>query len=59
MLGNLKWAKGAYPTPYGIIEIEHFYDDKGELFTNVSAPDEIEIECTNKNLNVGETCKYE
>lgn len=42
-LGNLKFVKGSYPTPYGIIRIESFIDEKGNLITNYDAPDEIEI----------------
>lgn len=41
-LGSLSWAKGTYPTPYGIIKIE--VSRSGEqMFVNVEAPDGIEI----------------
>ena len=44
-LGNLDWAKGSYPTPYGNICVEHIKKD-GKTETRVSAPREVEISCT-------------
>ena len=41
-LGNLKYAKGKFPTPYGAITVEHKVVD-GRVITNVTAPDQIEI----------------
>jgi len=41
-LGNLEWAKGTYPTPYGIVEIEH-RSENGKIKTTVKAPKEIEV----------------
>ena len=41
-LGNLKYAKGKFPTPYGEICVEHKVID-GKVITNITAPDEIEI----------------
>lgn len=41
-LGSLKWAKGTYPTPYGVISVEHKYEN-GKIITKVDAPKEIEI----------------
>ena len=42
-LGNLKWAKGSYPTPYGVITVSHRVMDSGEIKTEISAPKEITI----------------
>lgn len=42
-LGSLSFAKGSYPTPYGIISVEHTRSENGEIKTLVDAPDEIEI----------------
>lgn len=42
-LGDLKWAKGTYPTPYGVIEIEHT-SVQGKIHTKVKAVKEIIIE---------------
>jgi hypothetical protein len=41
-LGSLTWAKGTYPTPYGIVEIEHTLEN-GKVVTKVTAPKEVEI----------------
>ncbi len=40
---GLKWIKGDYPTPYGLVRIEHSYDGNGKLKTDVKAPEEVEI----------------
>ena len=42
-LGNLKWVKGSYPTPYGAITISHRVMESGEIETEISAPEEITI----------------
>ncbi len=42
-LGNLSWAKGTYPTPYGIITVSHKKNADGTITTEYSAPKEIEI----------------
>lgn len=42
-LGNLSFAEGTYPTPYGNIKISVKKDDNGKYITNITAPDEIEI----------------
>jgi len=41
-LADLKYAKGTFPTPCGIIKIEHMRAD-GEVVTGIEAPDGIEI----------------
>lgn len=41
-LCDLEWVKGTYPTPYGIIEIEHKMIN-GEIVTEVKAPKEVEV----------------
>lgn len=41
-MGNLKWAKGKYPTPYGTITVEHKVVG-ADVITNVTVPREIEI----------------
>ncbi len=41
-LGGLEWARGTYPTPYGIVEIEHHVEN-GKVETKVNAPKEVEI----------------
>ncbi len=42
-LGNLKYAKGSVPTPYGKIEVEHRRMEDGTIKTEYKAPSEIEI----------------
>lgn len=42
-LGDLAWAKGSYPTPFGIIRLEHHKRADGTIETTVDAPPEIEI----------------
>lgn len=44
-LGDLQWAKGDFPTPYGKIHIEHTVKN-GKIETQVSAPKEIEVTIT-------------
>lgn len=42
-LGNLEWAKGSLPTPYGVVRVEHAKDKKGNIVTRVNAPEGIGI----------------
>jgi len=42
-LGDLQWVNGAYPTPYGVIKVEHTREENGKIKTFFEAPDEIEI----------------
>ena len=41
-LGDLEWAKGTYPTPYGIIEVSARKTDEGTE-VSVSAPEGVKI----------------
>ncbi|MBR4072619.1 MAG: alpha-L-rhamnosidase [Clostridia bacterium] len=43
-LGDLKWAKGTYPTPLGIITVSHKKEADGSISTEYTAPEGIEIE---------------
>jgi len=43
-LGDLEWAKGTYPTPYGIISVSHKKLSDGSISTEYTAPDGVEIE---------------
>ncbi len=42
-LGDLSFAEGTYPTPYGIISISIKKDSDGKYITDIDAPEEIEI----------------
>jgi alpha-L-rhamnosidase len=38
-LGDLKWARGTFPTPSGMIEVTHEYDAQGILHSQIHLPD--------------------
>ncbi len=42
-LGNLQYAEGTYPTPYGIIKVKHTKQANGKVTSEIEAPDEIKI----------------
>lgn len=42
-LGNLEYAKGTVPTPYGLIKISLKRETDGSVKTEFSAPAEIEV----------------
>ncbi len=42
-LGDLAYAKGTFPTPYGIITVSHTKQEDGSVKTDIAAPKEIEI----------------
>ncbi len=42
-LGDLDWVKGTFPTPMGIVNIEHRKDLNGKITTSYSAPTGVEI----------------
>lgn len=42
-LGNLKWAKGTFPTPYGVIKISHKAGADGKVVSDIQAPQGVEI----------------
>lgn len=37
-LGHLKWVKGTYPTPWGVIEVSHVRQADGHVTTQVKLP---------------------
>lgn len=43
-LGNLKWAEGTMPTPFGTVKVRHERAANGKITTTVDAPDGISIE---------------
>jgi hypothetical protein len=47
-LGNLEWAEGTFPTPYGEISIVHKKQKDGSIETKVNAPKEIKVMVTQK-----------
>ena len=42
-LGNLEWAKGTFPTPYGVIEISHRAGPDGKVVSEIKAPKGVKI----------------
>jgi hypothetical protein len=42
-LGDLKWVKGTFPTPYGVVKIEHKKMPDGTVKTKVDAPREVRV----------------
>ncbi|SHE40364.1 alpha-L-rhamnosidase [Mariniphaga anaerophila] len=42
-LGDLEWVKGTFPTPRGVIEIEHRKNSKGKVETTFRAPAGVEV----------------
>ena len=41
-LGKLTWAKGTYPTPYGLVHV-YAWREGEQTLVDITAPDEIEI----------------
>jgi hypothetical protein len=42
-LGDLQWAEGAFPTPYGIIEIRHERQSDGTVKSDIKAPAGVKV----------------
>ena len=42
-LGNLAWAKGTFPTPYGVVSVSHETGADGLVHTTYDAPEGVEI----------------
>ena len=42
-LGDLQWAEGTFPTPYGIIKIRHEQKADGSVKSNIKAPKGVKI----------------
>lgn len=42
-LGDLEWAEGTYPTPYGQISVRHEKQVDGSVKSVVAGPDEVEV----------------
>jgi len=46
-LGDLQWAEGTFPTPYGVVKVKHTKLESGEIESEIEAPEEIKILRTN------------
>lgn len=42
-LGDLQWAEGTFPTPYGVIKIRHEKGADGKIVSTIEVPKEIKI----------------
>jgi hypothetical protein len=42
-LGNLSFAEGSFPTPYGIVKVKHVKQPDGKVQSDIEAPEEIRI----------------
>ncbi|MCA0957679.1 hypothetical protein LCL86_01390 [Muricauda ruestringensis] len=42
-LGNLKWAKGSFPTKYGVLQVSHTRNADGTVTTEYEAPDGLTV----------------
>jgi len=42
-LGNLKWAKGTYPTPLGLVTVSHIKKEDGTVSSTVDAPPGMDV----------------
>lgn len=41
-LGSLDWAKGTYPTPFGVVSVEHRREN-GKIVTKAAAPEGVKL----------------
>ncbi|HPR33523.1 MAG TPA: alpha-L-rhamnosidase C-terminal domain-containing protein [Prolixibacteraceae bacterium] len=42
-LGNLEWVEGSFPTPMGPIKVKHRKEKNGEITSEISLPDGVEL----------------
>lgn len=42
-LGDLEFAEGTFPTPYGVIRVRHQKDADGQVVSQIEAPKEVRI----------------
>ena len=42
-LGNLQWVEGTFPTPEGVVKVQHTRLDNGKIETKVDAPEGIKV----------------
>lgn len=63
-LGNLEWAEGSFPTPYGEIRISHRRGEDGMIVSEINAPREVKVIRPSKKRKAssikpdGLTCEY-
>ncbi|MDQ1914681.1 alpha-L-rhamnosidase C-terminal domain-containing protein [Paenibacillus sp. GD4] len=42
-LGDLVWAEGTYPTPYGIVKVKHTREADGSVHSEIEAPEGVRV----------------
>lgn len=42
-LGDLEFAEGTFPTKYGVLEVRHEKDEKGDIITTFKAPEGLKV----------------
>ncbi len=42
-LGDLSFAEGTFPTPYGVVKVKHVKQADGKIATTINAPKEIKV----------------
>lgn len=42
-LGNLEYAKGTFPTPYGVVTVSHTKDKDGKVISKIDSPKHITV----------------
>ena len=42
-LGDLDFAEGTFPTPYGVVKVKHVKQDDGKVVSEIEAPEEVRI----------------
>jgi alpha-L-rhamnosidase len=42
-LGDLKWAEGTFPTPYGVVTVQHKKNENGKVVTSYKAPKGVKV----------------
>ena len=42
-LGDLQWVEGSFPTPYGVVSVNHQKGPDGKIKTNVKTPKEVKV----------------
>ncbi len=42
-LGDLNWVEGTYPTPYGVIKVRHEKQANGEIKSEITVPEGVEV----------------
>ncbi|MDD4698251.1 MAG: alpha-L-rhamnosidase C-terminal domain-containing protein, partial [Fermentimonas sp.] len=42
-LGDLDFAEGSFPTPFGVVKVKHVKQTEGKVVSEIEAPEEVRI----------------